>query len=108
MTTTLKTIAVFVGLLLLAGCAANADDTPTKTNAGYGPGWRHEQMMQARANGTFTPGPMMAAPGQMIGRGQGFGPGMRGYGPPVDANGNVDTSKLPAWCPYADQAPATE
>ena len=101
MKTTLKTIAVFAGLLLLAGCAATADDTPTKTNAGYGPGWRHEQMMQARASGTFAPGPMM-------GRGQGFGPGMRGYGPPVDAAGNVDASKLPAWCPYADQSPATE
>ena len=49
-------------------------------------------------------------------RGQGFGPGigpgmMRGYGPPVDETGQIDTSKLPAWCPYAskpDIAPKTE
>lgn len=100
MKTTLKTIAVFTGLLLLAGCAANADDTTTKANApGYGPGWRHEQMMQARLNGDVPPGPMMM-------RGPGYGPGQRGYGPPVDENGKIDTSKLPPWCPYADK-PAT-
>jgi len=93
MKTTLKTIAVFTGLLLLAGCAANADDTTTKANApGYGPGWRHQQMMQARLKGDVPPGPMMMA----------RGPGQRGSGPPVDENGQIDTSKFPPGCPYAD------
>ncbi|OJX79480.1 hypothetical protein [Magnetospirillum sp. 64-120] len=107
MKTTLKTIAVFAGLLLLAGCAAQAGDTPNQTFncPGYGPGWRHEQMVQARMNNTGMPCGMAV-------RGQGFGPGygqgMRGYGPPTNADGTIDTSKLPAWCPYAtktDQTP---
>lgn len=114
MKTTMKTIAVFAGLLLLAGCTANAGDTPTNvTCPGYGPGWRHEQMVQARADGSAQPCPM-AMRGQGFGPGQGQGPGlgqgpgfgqgpgmMRGFGPPTNADGTIDTSKLPAWCPYA-------
>lgn len=107
MKTTLKTIAVFAGLLLLAGCAVQAGDTPNQT-ACPGPGWRHEQMVQARMNNADRPCGMAV-------RGQGFGPGygqgMRGFGPPTNADGTIDTSKLPSWCPYAtktDQAPKTE
>ncbi|MBF0325667.1 hypothetical protein [Magnetospirillum moscoviense] len=102
MKTLTKTIAAFAGLLLLAGCAAAAEDTtPKNVGPGYGPGWRHEEMIKARQSGQFGPGPMMmnraAAPGQT------FGPGR--MGPPLNADGTVDTTKLPAWCPYNQQAP---
>lgn len=106
MKTTLKALSVFAGLLLLAGCAANAGDTPNQTACpGYGPGWRQEQMIQARQDGT-------APPCRMGMRGQGFGPGqgmgMRGPGPAaLNADGTVDTTKLPAWCPYATKADTT-
>lgn len=106
MKTMMKTIAVLGGLLLLAGCSAAAEDTtPRAFGPGYGPGWRHEQMVKAWEKGEM-PGPMMMR-GQR-GPGQ-FGPGMRGYGPPVGADGKVDTTKLPEWCPLKQQAetPAT-
>lgn len=95
MKTISKTIAVFTGLVLLAGCTAFADDTPTKTSVRvYGPGWRHEQMMQSRQDGTLPYGRMMMV------RGQGYGPGMRGAALAMNADGTIDTTKLPPWCPY--------
>lgn len=115
MKTTLKTLAVFAGLTLLAACAAQAGDTTAPTfncpgyGAGYsqgnGPGWRHAQMMQARMNNANMP---CGAAVQGQGFGPGYGQGMRGFGPPTNADGTIDTSKLPSWCPYANQAPKTE
>ncbi|HSV29354.1 MAG TPA: hypothetical protein VLL76_07340 [Candidatus Omnitrophota bacterium] len=93
MKTLSKTVLALSGLLLLAGCSALAEDTtPKAVGPGYGPGWRHEQMVQARQNGQLPPAAMMRGPGMM--RGQ--GPGAAAIGP----DGKVDTSKLPAWCPY--------
>jgi len=93
MKTLTKTIAAFAGLLLLAGCSAAAEDAAPKTAApAYGPGWRHEQMMQARQDGKSGPGPMMM---QRTGR----------MGPPLNADGTVDTTRLPDWCPYKQPAP---
>lgn len=110
MKTMMKSIAVLGSLLLLAGCSAAADDvTPRTAGPGYGPGWRHEQMVKAWEKGEY-PGPMM----MMMMRGPGgpgkFGPGVRGYGPAVGADGKIDTSKLPEWCPLkqAPEAPATK
>lgn len=104
MKTPIKTILALASILLVAGCTAVAQDATTATTKsfgpGTGPGWRHEQMVQAWEKGEM-PGPMMR--GQMM-RGQGFGPGMRGYGPgaaAVGPDGKVDTTKLPAWCPYS-------
>ncbi len=93
MKTMMKSIAVLGSLLLLAGCSAAADDVAPRA---AGPGWRHEQMAKTWEKGGM-PGPMMmrgqAGPGK-------FGPGhMHGYGPPVDADGKIDTSKLPDGCP---------
>ncbi len=90
-------------LLVVAGCtAASAEDTATKaTTPTYGPGWRHEQMMQTRAaNGQwgFGPGPGMGyGPGMMQGQGR--------LGPPLKADGTVDTTRLPDWCPMKTATP---
>lgn len=110
MKTLTKTIAAMAGLLLLAGCGAVAQDqTPKAAGPGYGPGWRHEQMVQAWEKGEVPPGPMMMmrnkGPGPAFAPGPGSGPGMRGFGPPVDENGKIDTSKLPDWCPMKQAAP---
>lgn len=103
MKTTWKALTIFAGMLLVAGCAFASDAPPPKANTTtYGPGWRYEQMMQARANGTV---PMRAR----MGRGMGYGPGYGyGYRAAVDASGNIDTTKLPPWCPYATKSPVTE
>lgn len=107
MKTLTKTIVALASVLLVAGCAAAAQDatTPTAVGPGYGPGWRHEQMVQA-----WQRGELPAGPGMM--RGRGYGPGMRGYGAgygpgaaAIGPDGKVDTSKLPPWCPYGT-APA--
>ncbi|MGE5515037.1 MAG: hypothetical protein ACM31D_04375 [Bacteroidota bacterium] len=93
--TSFKIAATFATLLLVAGCtAANAEDATTKatTPTTYGPGWRHEQMMQARAQG-------QGMPAMMYQRGPGMGYGMGRGGPPLNADGTVDTAKLPDWCP---------
>lgn len=89
--TPFKIAATFATLLLVAGCtAANAEDATTKvTTPTYGPGWRHEQMMQARAQGQGMPAMMYQRMGYGMGRG----------GPPLNADGTVDTTKLPDWCP---------
>ncbi|MEW5727407.1 MAG: hypothetical protein AB1918_06235 [Pseudomonadota bacterium] len=99
MKTLTKTIVALASVLLVAGCTAAAQDAtaPKAFGPGYGPGWRHEQMVQA-----WEKGELPAGPGMM--RGRGFGPGMRGYGPGAAAigpDGKVDTSKLPPWCPYS-------
>ncbi len=98
MKTLTKTIAAFAGLLLLAGCAATAaeDTTPKAAGPGYGPGWRHEEMIKARQSGQFGPGQMMM--NRVAADGQTFGPGRKG--PPLNADGTVDTTKLPPGCPY--------
>lgn len=100
MKTTTKTIAVLTALLL-AGFAAAAiaeDATPTAVEPGWGPGWRHEQMAKAWEKGDM-PGPMM----MMM---RGFGPGAR---PALGADGRIDTSQLPPWCPLKQaQDPATK
>ena len=103
MKTLTKTIVGVAGLLLLIGCSAVAEETTTKaTTPSYGPGWRHEQMIQARANGQFGPGPGMM--GRFAnGPGQAFGPGR--MGPPLKADGTIDTTQLPPWCPYNQTAP---
>lgn len=95
-----KTLTAAAAILLIAGCTAIAADTPTETQAtpqGWYPGWRHEQMIKARQDGTLQPG---FGPG-MMGRRGGFGPGM-GFGPGATA----DPASLPPWCPYRTQAPA--
>lgn len=98
MKTLTKTIVALASVLLVAYGASAQDTTTDKAvTPGFGPGWRHEQMVQAWEKGEM-PGPMM-----MRGRG-GFGPGMmRGMGPGAAAigpDGKIDTSKLPDWCPY--------
>lgn len=100
--TTTKFIATLAGLLLLAGCTAAAEDVTKAATPAYGPGWRHEQMVQAWQKGE-TP-PMMQA------RGPGFGPRMMGQGvmgAAVGEDGKIDTSKLPPWCPL-NQSPKVE
>lgn len=88
-------------LLLVAGCGVAAEETPATKAATptYGPGWRHEQMMQARANGQLPPA---AIAGQ---RGPGMGYGMGRGGPPLRADGTIDTAQLPDWCPMKTALP---
>ena len=97
MKTLTKTILALSGLLLLAGCGAAAQDPTPQVGPGYGPGWRHEQMVEARKSGGLPPHPMMMR-----------GPGMHAYGPGAAAigpDGKVDTGKLPPWCPYGTATP---
>lgn len=94
-------------LILVAGCtAASAEDTTSKaTPPTYGPGWRYEQMMQTRAaNGQgATYGQWGSGPGR--GYGMGYGMGRGNGGPPLKADGTLDTSRLPDWCPMRTAAP---
>ena len=101
--TLMKIATAFAALLLVAGCtAANAEDTaPKAATPAYRPGWRHEQMMQARAQGQVPPA-MINARG-----GPGMGWGMQRGGPPFNADGTIDTSRLPDWCPMKAAAPQT-
>lgn len=96
--TRMKIATALAILLLVAGCtAASAEDTATKaTVPTYGPGWRHEQMMQARANGQLPPA-LMSQRGPGMGYGMGWGMGRNG--PPLKADGTIDTTRLPDWCP---------
>jgi hypothetical protein len=94
-------ITALATLLLVVGCtAASAEDTTTKaTPPTYGPGWRHEQMMQARAaNGQW-------GPGMGYGMGMGYGRMQGGGGPPLKADGTIDTTRLPDWCPLKTATP---
>lgn len=85
----MKTMTMTIAALLLTGCTAAAEDaTPKTAGPGWGPGWRHEQMAQAWEKGEM-PGPMMMM--------RGMGPGARG--PAIGADGKIDTSQLPPWCP---------
>jgi hypothetical protein len=79
-----KTLAALAAVLLVAGCTASAD--PAATPQAFAPGWRHEQMAGAWADG----------------HGPGFGPGhmmmhRAGYTP--GAGAAIDPSRLPPWCP---------
>lgn len=95
--------AALAALLLVSGCtAANADDTAKTTAPAYGPGWRHEQMVQARTQGTLPPA-MMAARGPGMGMGMMMGRGLGG--PPLKADGTIDTAKLPDGCPLKVATP---
>ena len=98
-------VTALATLLLVVGCtAASAEDTTTKaTPQTYGPGWRHEQMMQARAaNSQWGYGP---GTGMGYGMGQGYGRMQGGGGPPLKADGTIDTTRLPDWCPMKNVAP---
>ena len=100
----MKIATVLATLLLIAGCTAAAQDTTTDKAAAtaYGPGWRHEQMMQARAQGQIPPA-MTAQRGP--GGGMGWGLGVRAVGgPPLNADGTIDTTQLPVWCPMRNAA----
>lgn len=103
MNTLMKTMAAVAGLLLLSGCAANAQDD-TATN--FGPGWRHQQMTEAWENGERGPGQMMMQ-SKMRGEMRAGGPGRNTKGGPgrmaLNPDGTVDTTKLPEWCPYATE-----
>lgn len=103
----MKIATAFAALLLVAGCtAANAEDTtPKAATPAYGPGWRHEQMMQARAQGAVPAG-MTYANGPGMGWGPGWG--MHRGGPPLKADGTVDTTRLPDWCPMKTVTPQTK
>lgn len=91
MKTMMKTAAFVTALLLAGAAAAIAEDAaPKATGPGWGPGWRHQQMAEAWEKGQVPPGPMMMMRGQ--------GPAGR-FGPPIGADGKIDTSKLPEWCP---------
>ncbi|MCR6631368.1 MAG: hypothetical protein NVV74_15705 [Magnetospirillum sp.] len=94
--TALKIATALTVLLTLAGAAA-AEDTQTKAaTPAYGPGWRHEQMVQAWQRGE-TPAAMMMRRGPGYGLGMGLG-AARGS-PALKADGTVDVTQLPPWCP---------
>lgn len=100
---TRKMIAALAGLLILGGCTAAAEDAPSKAaTPAFTPGWRHEQMVKAW-NGGQMPPMMMAVRGQ--GQGPGYGFGMGRGGPPLKADGTLDTSQLPPNCPMRNAAP---
>lgn len=96
----LKIATAFAALLLVAGCtAASAEDTtPKAASPAFGPGWRHEQMVQARAQGHLMPGTINTS-------GSGMGWGMGRGGPPLKADGTIDTAQLPDGCPMKTAAP---
>lgn len=87
-----RTLTVFAALMLAAGFAVAAEQAPTPPTEGWHPGWRHEQMAKAFAEGKAWPGPMMMH--RIAG------------GPPLGPDGKVDTTKLPEWCPMKTTAPA--
>lgn len=95
--TRMKIAIALAAALIVTGCTAAAEDTTAKATAPtFGPGWRHEQMMQARGQGQMPPA--MITNG---GPGAGYRMGMmagRG-GPPLKADGTIDTTQLPEWCP---------
>lgn len=99
MKTIVRTLAALAAVAFVASCTAQAADQPTQQT--WGPGWRHEQMLKAQKDGTFTPG-------QGPGYGRGPGYGMWGGGPgmgrgmmaaAVGPDGKIDPAKLPADCP---------
>lgn len=88
-------------LLTVAATIAIAQDVSTIAQTpSWGPGWRHQQMMQARQAST-PPTAWMAqrGPGMGMGLGTGLGQGRGFAGLPRNADGTIDTSQLPAWCP---------
>ncbi len=79
----------------VAACTALAADTTPSSSQTWGPGWRHEQMVKARQDGTFTPGP---GPGFFQGQRPGYGRGMMAAA--IGPDGKIDPTKLPEGCPY--------
>lgn len=96
MKTILKTLTALAAIAFVASCTAQAADPATPTQ-GWGPGWRHEQMVKAYKDGTFTPGQGPGYGRGMWGGGPGFGRGMMAAA--IGPDGKVDTSKLPVDCP---------
>jgi len=96
MKTILKTLAALAAVAVVASCTANAADQST-TQQGWGPGWRHEQMVKAYKDGTFTPGQGPGYGRGMWGGGPGMGRGMMASA--VGPDGKIDPTKLPADCP---------
>ena len=103
MKTVFKSLAAIAALGFVAACTAEAADPAT--TQGWGPGWRHEQMVKAVKDGTFVPGsgPMMAR-----GWGSGGGPG-RGYmAAAIGPDGKIDPTKLPEQCPMRQSLEQTK
>ncbi len=96
MKTILKTLAVLAAVAFVASCTASAADQST-TQQTWGPGWRHEQMVKAYKDGTFTPGQGRGPGYGMWGGGPGYGRGMMASA--VGPDGKIDPTKLPTDCP---------
>ncbi|CAA7627019.1 hypothetical protein [Magnetospirillum sp. SS-4] len=98
MKTVFKVLAGLALVTTVAACTALAADPPAATQT-WTPGWRHEQMVQARQDGTFTPGPGMV----MRGGGPGYGRGMMAA--VIGPDGKIDPTQLPEGCPYRQAVP---
>jgi hypothetical protein len=100
MKTLTKTLALLSAVLLVAGCAVNT----AEAEQAWTPGWRHEQMMKAFQDGKAAPGPMMM-------RRAGYGPGWAagaGRGPVAPAaDAKLDPTTLPPGCPFNQPKPDT-
>jgi hypothetical protein len=102
MKTLFKALAGLAVITTVAACTAYAADQPTPKT--WGPGWRHEQMIQAQKDGTFTPG---YGPGMGRGMGPGMGRGMMAANA-LGPDGKIDPTKLPADCPYRQSLNTTK
>ncbi|OAN46788.1 hypothetical protein A6A04_06530 [Paramagnetospirillum marisnigri] len=103
MKTMFKLIAGLGLITIVAACTAQAaDPTPAQS---WTPGWRHEQMVKAMQDGTFTPGQGFG-PGYGRGQGPGYGRGMGGPGfaAAIGPDGKIDPDKLPVGCPMRQAA----
>lgn len=96
MKTILKTLAALAAVAFVASYAAQAADQSTPPQS-WGPGWRHEQMVKAYKDGTFTPGQGPGYGRGMWGGGPGLGRGMMAAA--IGPDGKIDPAKLPADCP---------
>lgn len=92
MKTIVRTLAALAAVAFVASCTAQAADQQT-----WGPGWRHEQMLKAQKDGTFTPGQGRGPGYGMWGGGPGYGRGMMAAA--VGPDGKIDPAKLPTDCP---------
>ena len=100
-----RLVTAIAALFMVVGFAAAAQDATTQTTPPvYGPGWRQTQMIQARQNGQLPPA-MIAPRGPGMAYGPGYGMGRRAA---TNADGTLDTSRLPNWCPYRTAAPQTK
>lgn len=96
MKTLLKTLTILAAIgFATVAIAQTADQSTPQT---WGPGWRHEQMIKAVKDGTFTPGQGMGQGRGMWGGGPGWGRGGM-MAAAVGPDGKIDPSKLPEGCP---------